>query len=347
VIRSERIKRMAERNSFVRWREGDFSTVSSSVARAFACAPRADFVVYTLQCGSSQGKSASRLSKRRRRRTFPVSFPSVFVGSSEAGLRQAREIQSQLADAAEVELWNDDVFALSSGTLESLMQALNRFDFAVFVLSPDDVILKDGQQQFSARDNVLIELGLFMGRLGRERTFLVCSKDDNLRVPSDLAGITFATYPEPLDQFPLASAIGPACHKIRKTIEAQGKAVEVHRLKNEINRQGVDIQMMKAALRGIVTRFEIDYLRRLGRDEPWNCRFDPDTYVRLKRLDDMGFVLPTLKDGGRRLVRIQKLFGDENIPVDQRKWFDMKEYVEITADGKNYVALYEAVSRGT
>lgn len=53
--------------------------------------------------------------------------------------------------------------------------------------------------------------------------------------------------------------------------------------------------------------------------EKWDCRYDPDTYDRLKRLDDMGFVLPTVINGDRRLVRIQELFGDENIPVEQRK----------------------------
>jgi hypothetical protein len=63
-------------------------------------------------------------------RSLLMTVPSVFVGSSTAGLRIAREIQSQLADAGEVELWNEGVFALGSGTLEALMQALNRFDYA-------------------------------------------------------------------------------------------------------------------------------------------------------------------------------------------------------------------------
>jgi len=79
--------------------------------------------------------------------------------------------------------------------------------------------------------------------------------------------------------------------------------------------------------------------------EKWDCRYDPDTYYRLKRLDDMGFVLPTVINGDRRLVRIQELFGDENIPVEQRQWFNMKDYVEITDEGKNYVGLYDAVSK--
>jgi len=271
-----------------------------------------------------------------------MSKPSVFVGSSSEGLRVAQAIQSQLADVGEVERWDEDVFALGSGALESLLQALNRFDFAAFVLTPDDLIVSRGAQQTSARDNVLIELGLFMGRLGRERTFLVCCKDDKIKFPSDLAGITFATYSKPSDDSKLISAVGPACTRIRNVIEALGKAAELQKLKNKVKQQESDIQAIRVALRGIVTKFEIDYLRRLAKAEPWPCRYDPDTYYRLKRLDDMGFVLPTVIDSDRRLIRIQERFGEESIPVEQREWFNMKDYVEITEAGKEYVKLYDA-----
>ena len=118
-------------------------------------------------------------------------------------------------------------------------------------------------------------------------------------------------------------------------------------LKNDVKQQEATIRAIKVSLRGIVTKFEIDYLRRLMRAEKWDCRYDPDTYHRLKRLDDMGFVLPTVINGDRRLVRIQELFGDETIPVEQRKWFNMKDYVEITEEGKSYVGLYDAVSKDT
>lgn len=274
-----------------------------------------------------------------------MSKPSVFVGSSSEGLRVAREIQFKLADVGEVELWDEGVFALGFGALESLVQALNRFDFAVFVLTPDDLTVSRGAPQNSARDNVLIELGLFIGRLGRERTFLVCCKDDKIKIPSDLAGITFATYAKPSDDTKLTSAVGPACTRIRNVIETQGKAAELQKLKNEVKQQESDIRAIRVALKGIVTKFEIDYLRRLAKTESWDVRYDPDTYYRLKRLDDMGFVLPTVIDGDRRLIRIQERFGDESIPVEERKWFNMKDYVEITQDGKKYLELYDTVTK--
>ncbi len=63
---------------------------------------------------------------------------SVFVGSSSQGIEVARAIQAHLTDeATEVELWNETVFPLGFGTLESLVKALNGFDFAVLVMTPD------------------------------------------------------------------------------------------------------------------------------------------------------------------------------------------------------------------
>jgi len=181
-----------------------------------------------------------------------VSKPSLFVGSSSEGLEVARAIQVQLADVADVELWNEDVFSLGYGTLEALVQALSRFDFAVLVLTPDDLTISRGVQQGSARDNVLIELGLFIGRLGRERTFLLCSKDGDIKVPSDLAGITFATYSQPRDQDKLIPALGPACVKIRNAIRAQGKATQIQTLESKVTRQEQQLSNQQEVINQLV-----------------------------------------------------------------------------------------------
>lgn len=121
-----------------------------------------------------------------------MSKPSLFVGSSSEGIEVARAIQDQLGGDAEVTLWSDSLFELGKATLESLVELTNRFDFAVLVLSPDDIATIRGRTTPTPRDNVVFEFGLFMGRLGRERTFAVC--DRALPVWNDLAGITMALY---------------------------------------------------------------------------------------------------------------------------------------------------------
>lgn len=145
------------------------------------------------------------------------SKPSVFIGSSKAGLNIARAIQYQLKDDARVSIWNEGLFGLTYGTLETLVNSLERFDFAILVLTPDDLLLRAGAPAQVARDNVMFELGLFMGHLGRARTFVVSSPE--VKLPSDLAGVTVA----PCEQLASSgsdqiSALGPACLLIREAL---------------------------------------------------------------------------------------------------------------------------------
>jgi predicted nucleotide-binding protein len=69
-----------------------------------------------------------------------MSRPSMFIGSSSEGKTIAQCVRSQLADDADVTIWNEGPFGLGQGTLESLVTALDQFDFAVLVLTPDDMV---------------------------------------------------------------------------------------------------------------------------------------------------------------------------------------------------------------
>lgn len=158
-------------------------------------------------------------------------LPSVFIGSSSEGHRIAREVELQLVNYAAVSLWTNGIFVLGRGTLESLMNVLDDFDFAIMVLSPDDLLETRGQNHTSPRDNVLFELGLFMGRLGRERTFILSEEGVDLKLPSDLAGIARATYRKVNDQS-LARAVSPACTQMIQSIEFLGRKERVKKDEN-------------------------------------------------------------------------------------------------------------------
>lgn len=64
--------------------------------------------------------------------------------------------------------------------------------FAVVLLAPDDEgCAKGGEPEPRARQNVLLELGYFIGRLGRDK---VCAlKRGKLEIPSDFAGVVWET----------------------------------------------------------------------------------------------------------------------------------------------------------
>lgn len=115
------------------------------------------------------------------------SRPRAFIGSSVEGLAAAEALEFDLQFFADVTLWDQGVFHLSQGTLAALQQAAAQSDFAILVLTADDVTTRRGQTYVTARDNVIFELGFFMGHLGPERTFIVYSRDNSPTLPSDLA----------------------------------------------------------------------------------------------------------------------------------------------------------------
>lgn len=68
---------------------------------------------------------------------------------------------------------------------------------------------------------MLLELGLFVGHLGRERTFIICGRDAELKLPSDLAGITPATFQQP-ESGTLQTALGAVCTQLEDAINHVG-----------------------------------------------------------------------------------------------------------------------------
>src|SRR3954447_14498794 len=102
--------------------------------------------------------------------------PSVFIGSSTEGLEYARAVRGLIQDAAEATVWNEGFFGPGTTIIERLAQEADRFDFAVVILTPDDLLASQARpdgEGLTPRDNVIFELGLFMGSLGRTRTFLL------------------------------------------------------------------------------------------------------------------------------------------------------------------------------
>lgn len=149
----------------------------------------------------------------------------VFVASSVEGLDVAYAVQENLEYDLEVTVWPQGVFDPSSTTIETLDEQSRRFDAAIFVFTPDDKAIVGGHATPAIRDNVIFELGLFIGRLGRHRCFILQPRSfGNTRLPSDLIGVTPASYDDKRNDDSLVAALGPACNKIRRALNPKAKA---------------------------------------------------------------------------------------------------------------------------
>jgi CRP/FNR family cyclic AMP-dependent transcriptional regulator len=138
---------------------------------------------------------ARRLRERNKHLKQPHNDPVLFIGSSTEGRVLTDDIYKRFVPRPVVPRpWTEGVFQASRTSIENLVAAAQDADFAALVLTADDMTISRGKKKPSPRDNVIFELGLFMGTLGRERVFILKPKGLDVRIPSDLLGVVWLEY---------------------------------------------------------------------------------------------------------------------------------------------------------
>lgn len=148
--------------------------------------------------------------------------PQVFIGSSGEGRDVASRLAMHLESDGSIEatVWNQSVFQPGNHVLDDLIHQASAMDFAVLVLGPDDSVDSRDTKWQAPRDNVVFELGLFIGALGKNRTYMVQPDAIPLKLPTDLSGITQARYPA--NRADLSSALNGAGVQLRDRINDLG-----------------------------------------------------------------------------------------------------------------------------
>ncbi|HHA1505025.1 TPA: TIR domain-containing protein [Enterobacter ludwigii] len=144
--------------------------------------------------------------------------PTVFIASSSEASLHAEAVNLQLAEEMQSELWTN-AFDLSSITITQIIKKTKESDYAVFIFHPDDQVFIRSVEYNSVRDNVVLELGLFIGSLGLDKCFILIPKSTNrsFRLPSDLLGVTVSHYD--VQDENILRAITPSCTKIKFAIK--------------------------------------------------------------------------------------------------------------------------------
>ena len=109
----------------------------------------------------------------------------------------------------------------SGDTIIEKLEQLTNADFACVLLTPDDegqVRVKDKNQTLRprARQNVVLELGMVLARLGRSRVAILV-KGDEIERPSDVEGLIYIPFSDSVDDAknPLAANLQEAGFNIR------------------------------------------------------------------------------------------------------------------------------------
>lgn len=128
---------------------------------------------------------------------MPKQHKRVFIAYSSEAMPVAYALKDKLhkrLQIAKQEIriteWSDSSKP-SENLIKTILDHACKTDFAIVLLTQDDLLEKKGKKFDAPRDNTIFELGLFIGALGRttSRCFMVCGAERGA-LPSDLDGCT-------------------------------------------------------------------------------------------------------------------------------------------------------------
>lgn len=159
--------------------------------------------------------------------------PSVFIGSSGEFIHVAKELEARLKAelGVTVTVWDDPgVFRLGQNNMDSILTAPHFFDYSILILGPDDLVTSRGKRGKAPRDNLVFELGFFLGSQGRKRAFAMVlerptkageRKKAGIKIPSDLAGEQFVPVALTGRDLPSSASLKDAVNRIGRALENQ------------------------------------------------------------------------------------------------------------------------------
>ena len=178
----------------------------------FEIATNTDLNYYYQLCGYKPHKEANLLADGQSVKKIDdfikdLGRPAIFIGSSAESIPIVEYIAS-LFDKSEfiVHPWHDGVFGKTlkypDGTksnLEWIKNFADIYDFGIFLFTNDDLTTNNRPRvAYSVRHNVIFEFGLFFGRLGLTRSFIIMTMESDTFIKE-----LFTDLSENTDEFSL------------------------------------------------------------------------------------------------------------------------------------------------
>lgn len=118
----------------------------------------------------------------------------------------------------------------------------------------------------------------------------------------------------------------------------EGVKLTLDKIEAEQDRMSGEIHGLQVALRGLVTKYEIGHLRAMDTAAAYMVKYGDDFFEEIKRLDAKGFIRPC-HAGGFNAIREE----NKNTPLVE---FDLKHYMQLTKEGKEYLDVLSTLFKG-
>lgn len=106
--------------------------------------------------------------------------------------------------------------------IEKLEEYTSDVGFGVVLATPDDIGYREGHEDektYRARQNVVLELGMLLTKLGREKVAILLKNQENIERPSDIQGLIYIPFKDNLQK--------DAGSLLAKEMVAQGYLINV------------------------------------------------------------------------------------------------------------------------
>jgi len=110
----------------------------------------------------------------------------------------------------------------------------------------------------------------------------------------------------------------------------EGLSLRMNKVEERQEEAENTLRAIRIALSGLINRYEFHHLEGLAEKGPYLVKFGNIFFDEVRRLDSIGFLIPT-RPGG--FNTIQEQHGSDGSE------FDLKEYVQITDQGNSYLAM--------
>ena len=232
----------------------------------------------------------------------------LFIGSSNEALRCAKllkkKINQKINGQISIDIWKGANWKNLKSILNSIENFKNKYYYAIFIFHPDDFLKSRSKQFLIVRDNVIFELGYFLGQLGADRTFLLIPKIQNqpsnyeevaIKQLSDLSGSICDYYKinmhRSTTQNDWSYNVTDAANSITKQIKKNEKTlINIHNSSQKEN--------VKAFLESEVAKIKSELIRPNNCDEIYINSFTSnlDLPIRLRTALIGKDIQNTLKD---------------------------------------------------
>lgn len=103
----------------------------------------------------------------------------------------------------------DQLISSGQTIIEKLEEYTQKANFGIVFATPDDIGYPkndDTQKRYRVRQNVVLELGMLLSRIGRDKVAILLSQAEDMERPSDIDGLLYIPFKDNVEEAKLSLA---------------------------------------------------------------------------------------------------------------------------------------------